>query len=508
MPKHHGNSNTLTKHYAALNRSAAVRTEQQKKRQQKEVSPQTVTDRINSSRWREAQVEAARAAMESSSSINGDGEMKSVIHQNETYTPSLVAYLSELDSVEQTLRFILDDFDFTTEDDAASVRQTPTDGIPSTSLPAGRPQRNHHRLAGPPPPPTWVAEDRQRRAAMAGSIEPVVNGRRVVTRQHPDHTAMHAVRRQAAEFLKFRSERNVLRSNLPAEPGLSVLNSILPREGSLVHWSLVKISRDWEINVQYLKYYLPTLEPGMKMVLVSYLGLYSPHGVGPLGLKLLFGTESANQSGSTFQESGQDAWEHCVPVDDDNDRITSLDLSFQIDDAHLSLSSLSKFLVPSSSKSKLGTSWQHTTPTRRIFPFLSALSLSYPCCNSPTQLWSSLLTILRNNPTLVALALANWPIPPEMFYTTPDSSAQTYPPKSPIATLRGLSRNSTALRWVDFSYCSWLDEKAAVSLEWDGGWRQLRTIVMRGVSLDVCDRIQAEVANIRGVKGVSIEVLS
>lgn len=422
---------------------------------------------------------------------------------SETALTSLSAYLAN----PQALRELLDAQDQQQEILTNFDTLSPESSVRFRRIPRRR------TFAGPPPPATWISQEQ-------GSFA-TIPGRRAKQRIYGGQTgsgpSMNVAQvwsdRQAAEYALFRSERNVLARNLPAEP-LSVMPSLLPRSGSLAHWCLLRLARDWEINVEYLQYYLPELDAATKMVLVSYLGLYSTNGIGIRGFRLLFDrtylTEDHNSTSSEIQndncgetDSGDD--DEYLSIDDSNDRITCLDFTFQIDDSRLTF--LQKFMGPKQNRNP-AWSWQHSLPTTRAFPFLTALSLSHPSYTSPTKLWSTLVTILREQPTLVALSLANWPIPPEMFYTFPESPAQTYPSSSPVATLRAISRTCHSLKWIDFSYCIWLDATAVLSFEWTGGWRGMKTLVLRGIDSQDVDKIESAIEDARScLHGSALEII-
>ncbi|KAK9483155.1 hypothetical protein V1527DRAFT_474134 [Lipomyces starkeyi] len=467
MPKHHANANTLTKHYAALNSSSSSRQHHQQ--------PKSVNELIQESRARSHAMASAAALTAATSSSSGTDDL---IMRSDTAAPTIETYPLSLSA-------------YLTDPVAA--------GSPSTAAPVRRTRRT---FAGPPPPPTWLAQERSNFAVAPGNRH----------KQRIDQYAAMTHMRSQTQFQRYREERNVLRKNLPATP-LSSLSELLPRQGSLLHWCLVRLARDWEFNVVYLQHYLPTLEPTMKMVLVAYLGRYSPNGIGPQGLRLLFDPKyvayeckEVGDVDDKYAEDSESEDELELSVDYSNDRITSLDLTFQIDDSNLSLAMLAKFVAPKQSPSPV-LSWQHALPTTRIFPFLSALSLSHPSTSSPTKLWSTLLSLLKSNPTLIALSLANWPIPPDMFYSSPDAQAQIYPARSCISTLRSLSKTSFCLKWIDFSYCSWLDERVIMSAEWNSGWRNVKTIVLRGLGGNVSEKIREEILKCRGESGVDIEAV-
>ncbi|KAK7207773.1 hypothetical protein BZA70DRAFT_24666 [Myxozyma melibiosi] len=493
MPKRRVNSNTLTKHYVAVNSNVSARQQQYTEREEK-----SVNELIQESR--------ARALAQSLNNLNLGGGPSTVAVAAvvaargmgaEPVTDSLSAYLADPDAMAESSVAV------------AQIPETQTHAdelIPQATIqPRRRPIRR--TFAGPPPPATWIAQEQVSFAAIPGRrVKQRVYGKQT----HPASTAMVQLwsDRQAAEFSAFRNERNVLKRNLPGAP-LSAMASLLPREGSLAHWCLVRLARDWDTNVDYLYYYLPDLEPTTKMVLVAYLGLDSPNGIGSRGFRLLFDpnlTKEDNDNQSHSDDPNGEYDSDDLEIDDSNDRITTLDLTFQIDDARLAF--LQKFMAPKENRSP-STSWQRALPSTRAFPFLSALSLSHPSYNSPTKLWSSLLSLIRQQPTLVALSLANWPIPPEMFYSQPDAPAQTYPPTSPVATLRAISRTSFSLKWVDFSYCTWLDATAVLSFEWTGGWRNMKTLVLRGLSSEETDKIEKAIVDARqGLGNASIEVVT
>ncbi|KAK9456576.1 hypothetical protein V1511DRAFT_494714 [Dipodascopsis uninucleata] len=478
MPKRHVNSNVLTKQYAALvsanNNSSASSSKNQ----------QTVNELIQKSRARSRAMEIAATVANMASDPHTAAELSAYIAQDQIdqtaklYHSSLSSYLANPIEADQPVQ---------------------------PAVPSRRGRRN---FAGPPPPPTWLRQERTNFVPVPGSR----NKKKI-----DQYLAMSRFRSQP-EFQQFREDRSCLRKNLPGLP-LSTLPELLPREGSLQHWCLIRLARDWEFNIHYLQYYLPSLEPSMKMALISYLGLYSTNGVGPQGLELLFDsrlakmyeqeedgqldmdTSAFNCNSGTYNDFIEDEdneLSNGSEVEDMNDRITSLDLSFQIDDSNLSLAFFSKFITPKVQAS-LADSWQqHFASSNRIFPFLSALSLAYPSTSSPTKLWSTLLSMVKSHPTFVALSLASWPIPPELFYSTPDRQAQVFPSRPQNSTLGTLSKTAICLKWLDLSYCTWVDEQVIASCEWSSGWRNLRTLVLHGIEHDVCEKIRKVILEARG----------
>ncbi|KAK9472856.1 uncharacterized protein V1510DRAFT_364640 [Dipodascopsis tothii] len=232
------------------------------------------------------------------------------------------------------------------------------------------------------------------------------------------------------------------------------------------------------------------------MALLAYLARYSPTGVGLDGLNVLFRYEDDEQT--DVDDLGADLDALSVldrALDSDNERVSALDLSFQIDDLYLSLADLARFLSPKPPGE--GETWL-ALMAAHTFPALTALSLAYPSTNSPTKLWSTLLALLRACQTVSVLSLAGWPIPPDMFYSTPSTQAQFYPAGSSFTTIRSLSRVSLCLKWIDLSYCSWVDEHLMASAEWRSGWRNVGTIVLKGVDAEVCARVQRAATESRG----------
>ncbi|KAK9477997.1 hypothetical protein V1514DRAFT_332558 [Lipomyces japonicus] len=433
MTKRHANASSLTKHYATINNSSSHLQHQE---QQQQVEPASVTQMIEASRARaaaaaQAQALQAHAQAQAASTSSPAGLVTSVetdVFNNSSY--SLSEFLSNSDAV-----------------GTSGFRQTQ--------------HARRRTFAGPPPPPTWIAREQ-------GNNLTTLPGMQVREKVINQYAAIAKLRLQSS-FLKFRADRNVLDRNLPAAP-YSILAELLPRPGSLTHWCMISMARNWEFNLVYLQHYLPDLDPAMKMVLVAYLGKYSPHGIGPTGLHILFDPQYQEQSGNSDDDhddrDDHDGWEKAATADL-NDRIVSLDLAFQIDDSNLSLQMLSGFMGQ--------------PLTLRIFPFLSALCLAFPFTNSPTKLWSSLLDILKTYPTLTSLSLAGWPIPPEIFYSTPETRAHVYSPNSTIMTLVNLSRASYCLNWIDLSYCAWIDETSIQSIEWKNGWKNVRVLTLRGI---------------------------
>ncbi|KAK9451326.1 uncharacterized protein V1518DRAFT_408260 [Limtongia smithiae] len=475
MVKHQANSNTLTKHYAAMNNNAAM------VRAQRQAQEKSVNELIWESRKRAVAqaITAGGLASSSSSSASASSSSGSAAAQQTALdattsgassngSMSLLAYLADPEA-----------FDSRPPDTEVEPRR-----------------RSRRTYAGPPPPPTWLEEERVRFASLP-------------YRLHMQH---YQAKLWLAHLI-FRpqdSETYNFRKNLPDRP-LSTLVSLLPRDRSLQHWCYVRLARDWDFYVEYLQLYLPFLEPSVKMILLAYLGRYSYNGVGAQGFRLLFDPAFRNEEPAADEESAtlsqQDGDDWSIPaLDDPNDRVTSLDLSYQIDDVGFPLGRLAKFM--SARHTTTAESWQQAIPTSRTFTFLSALSLSYPRTKSPTRLWSTVISLLRAQSSLIALSLANWPIPPDMFYShTEEARAQVYPATESVSTLLQLSKSSLSLKWIDFSGCSWLDEWVIQSFEWTNSWRNLETLVLREIDKDVCQRIEKVIDAVRGRAG-SIKIVT
>lgn len=451
MPKHYASSNVLTRQYATMYQSASTGGSTTKQQPQK-----SVTELIQESRARDLLVSA---------NAQIDFQSTSIVTSGSTYSASVSAYLAD-PSVETA--------------------------VPN---PARRSfiSRAQRRFAGPPPPPTWVAQDYANRNHMSNRAK-----------KESAEAAIMAYMRAQPDYRNKRDQRNILKENLPS--AFSTLPSLLPRHNGLMHFCLRSLAENWEFNIVYLQHYLFNLSPSMKMVLIAYIGKYSPNGITLHGLKLLFdyanyiGEDGSDREADSISESHSEDDDELVGLDTDNDRVSSLDISFQLDDAYLSLSDLTKFLYPKSLSTSPQISWQSLSPSHR-FPSLTSLSLSHPSTTSPTKLWSALLSLLKSNMSLTALSLAGWPIPPDMFYSAPGSHAQFYPVNSSFTTIRSLSRLSICLKWIDFSYCTWIDEKVLASAEWNSAWRNVSTLVLKDISYEVSKNIEDTVSEVRNGKG-------
>ncbi|KAF8476920.1 hypothetical protein BDZ91DRAFT_708358 [Kalaharituber pfeilii] len=409
-------------------------------------------------------------------------------------------------------------------------------GIDSTPLPL-RPRSRvigsrvlPRTTAGPPPPRSWLCLERSDNQTASAS------------------RTIYPVRTDAGAR---RGPQSVYR--------LPDMIHVDPR--SLMHYALVALARNWEWNLVYDQYYLPTLRPTLKSLLVVYIGFYSEPGkaIGKDGLRVLFpqskrkAEESAAASGDHAENKDEitkdeapESWDAALdsgdPDEVNNAGVTHLDLSYAIGkERNLTMSSLERFLFsgtplpppPDSLPALINPqitstipiiqSNPHSTttispPVSLLLPSLTHLSLAYPSASlSTSAAWSStslhnLPHILSHIPTITHLSIAGWPAPPP---STSGTVARTF--------IR-LSAATYCLKWLDVS--DWdapvlrealLGIPGEVGMEavWGGWWRGVGTIVWRvqkegeygwgdeGIEERVAASWERDVARIRRGAGVS-----
>lgn len=339
--------------------------------------------------------------------------------------------------------------------------------VPETPPPRPRPDarssstplmRRVRRTPGPPPPTSWL-QGRSTSRFMA--------------------TERGAGEEQNGSSNVAGSEGRII-LRLDRLPGVT-----FPSRRSLQHLLLKSMARNWAWHVDYDGHFLAELPSRLRMLLLSYVGMYYDHHGGysrEPGFEPLF------------------AGEH-VPVAEPE--ITRLDLSRGLG-RYTSLRQLStQLFLPSdrtrtsatakSPEQDIPDSWDAETdseddaevdaPSTQIlrrspgqklrFENLRYLSLAHPAPGSAN--WSSLISLLSQISTITHLSLAHWPVP---------SMAPTYsiharlPPtvgadmnsalennwSEATSVLRRLSRTTYCLKWLDLEGCSaWFG-----ALSWDG----------------------------------------
>lgn len=341
--------------------------------------------------------------------------------------------------------------------------------LPETPPPRPRPNarsaigRRVRRTPGPPPPSSWLAgssSDSQRKTEQEGIA---VDSGRVL----------------------YRLERL---------PGVT-----FPSKRSLQHTVLMSMARNWTWHLDYDGTFLAELPNRMKMLLLSYIAVYSrdlPLRTRMQGLHPLFTKQTESEDLATEPE------------------ITRLDLSGAIGQ-WISLKQLNNELViarqheaPRTRKLEevVPSSWDAESdsesstmpplllksPTQTLrFENLRFLSLAHP--NPASASWSSLLDLLSHISALTHLSLADWPVPtlaPKSI--TARTRHPTHPELSVVSAsgvLRKLSRATYCLKWLDLEGCGeWFDvlcwdgigEDGEVynspGPEWTGSWRDVEWV--------------------------------
>ncbi|KAF8244331.1 hypothetical protein K440DRAFT_663500 [Wilcoxina mikolae CBS 423.85] len=306
------------------------------------------------------------------------------------HQPSVNALLSQLRSSQSTHN----------ESDTPSPRAAISVVIPSvppglqnllgTPLPPPPPPRprvggptTRNRLApGPPPPASWLHQ------SIALPAEP------------PSSSS-------------FTTSPNTSLTTLPDLP--------LPATPSLLHSTLLLLSKNWSFHQTYDQHYLPHLPPRLKSLLLIYFTRYNI-AITASGFSLLF------SSGA--------------------EETTHLDLS------HTNLAVLlPTFRSPTAVEAE-PESWDVATASVVRFSALTHLSLAWP----RRQDLKVLLKVLELTPGVTHLSLAGWE----------------------IANWRAVAKRTLCLRWIDVRGCSTDTIKELFgSAAWIGEWRRVGTVVMR-----------------------------
>lgn len=316
--------------------------------------------------------------------------------------------------------------------------------------------RRVRRTPGPPPPTSWLQ----------GNIRPVTTGRGAEG-EHGGNIALS-------------EQRAILR--LDRLPGVT-----FPSRSSLQHLVLTSMARNWTWHVDYDGHFLAELPSRLRMLLLSYIGVYyDPDGGYPRvpGIEPLFAGEYAPAA---------------------EPEITRLDLSRGLG-RYTSLRQLSKQLLLPFDRTRVSTatkppdkkdipdSWDAETdredetdaeadaastpivrrsPGQKLrFENLRYLSLAHPAPKSAS--WSSLINLLSHISTVTHLSLAHWPVP-----SMTSTSLQTHSTSTvgadlnsvpednwgeATSVLRRLARTTYCLKWLDLEGCSaWFG-----ALSWDG----------------------------------------
>ncbi|PLB55892.1 hypothetical protein P170DRAFT_443584 [Aspergillus steynii IBT 23096] len=347
----------------------------------------------------------------------------------------------------------------------------------------GRPLR---RLAGPPPPESWILGN------SAGDND--------------EEDEMATSESSQTERIIYRLDRL---------PGTTI-----PEKGTLLHTVLKSMASHWAWHIQYDGQFLDTLPSHIKMLLLSYVGIYARdqsiagivHGLRPLFEKEpLDNRDEEDEMDRLRQES----------------EVVRLDLSCAIG-RWISIHRLSHELVVSRrsgpeqhKKEPVPSSWdaesdedsgEFTRDDRGAtlppapslglrFQNLRYLSLAHPTPAAAN--WNSLINLLSRLSTLTHLSLAHWPLPTvtpnaiaptsrvwSLSYSTPRGATFQLDNDWAEAAgiLRRLARATYCLKWLDLEGCGeWLGALSCDSVgpngethtagpEWNGSWRNIEQV--------------------------------
>jgi hypothetical protein len=262
---------------------------------------------------------------------------------------------------------------------------------------------------------------------------------------------------------------------------------------------LKSMALKWDWHLIYDGVFLSEIPTHLKLLLLSYIAVYTDHeamGFGMQGLKPLF---MADDSSAAMEYSG----------------VIRLDLGRAIG-RWIGLKQLSRELkcetLPAAEQ-EIPTSWEEeaaaqsaSTTTIRQPPSLRFQNLQYLSLAEPAPgaaNWANLLSLLSNLSTITHLSLAHWPVPtlkPNSFkvrlqhpkhrsltfaYGGTDMYSSYENVWTEAATiLTKLSRTTYCLKWLDLQGCSaWMPAlcwdgvdisgtvHSASMPEWNGSWR-------------------------------------
>ena len=328
---------------------------------------------------------------------------------------------------------------------------------------------------GPPPPPSWLEGASQSVPSTEGQEEFIISN----------------------EMMHYRLDRL---------PGINV-----PAKGSLQHTILKSMALNWIWHVDYDGVYLAELPSRLKMLLLSYIAVYSrklPLNRCMGGIQHLFPQAP-----------------HSVVVSEDSE-ITRLDLSGALG-RWLNFKQMIKDLIlrnkmDGSERSlalqdAIPSSWDEDPQSKPAplsqlkyfvrFENLRFLSLANPDPRNAS--WATLLHLLSHISTLTHLSLAFWPVPTlasgvektPIRHSIRSSSSSSNTTTLPsllendqveiLSVLRKLSRATYCLKWLDLEGCgdwtsvlrwdgitadSELNLSACIGPEWNGPWRDIEWI--------------------------------
>ena len=282
--------------------------------------------------------------------------------------------------------------------------------------------QNQRRTPGPPPPRSWVVGDND-----------------------------------TVEDDELETSRPIL--HLSRLPG-----TIMPERGSLQDLCLKSIGRciDWHISVDHV--YLSVVPVNIKSQLLSYIAVYSSHGISKSGLEYM----CLEPDDSTLDESSG------IYELRRADLTRSLGRSLRFSELIRMWTKRGRRKPEQPMHIEVLDSWEDDADTPNLslmqmprFPRLTYLSLAHPSSNIS---WQDLLTFSAHLGSLTHLCLDFWPGPslPQMQGVTardkylcdiPHSEKPRSEEEEEAAIiLRIFSRNTSSLKWLSIAGChSWFD---------------------------------------------------
>ncbi|KAH8690145.1 tafazzin [Talaromyces proteolyticus] len=293
---------------------------------------------------------------------------------------------------------------------------------------------------------------------------------------------------------------------------------VFPPKDSLQHVVLKSMATHWMWHLDYDGEFLLELPERMKILLLSYIGIYSrdvhpkfrAHGLSNLFAIPEDGVYNVKDITRLDLGAALGTWTSLKslfnqlltpsPVKDNTDNQKEEVIPASWDEAVDAEADIDPLVVPSPLSVK---SLSHVLR----FPNLKYLSLAHP--DPASSNWGSLLNLLSHIPALTHLSLAQWPVPtltPNSIHTrvrhptirsltfaaggTDTYTAEENSWVEAVSILRRLSRATYCLKWLDLEGCGeWLgalcwdghvsdgDEPYhAPWPEWNGSWRDIEWV--------------------------------